>query len=97
MFLCPHKLDDLDALFKLFDSSLSVRKLVAIRYILCNPAITAPIPGLITVQQVDNVALAVKERRELDLDERAALERAMQRAWVNLPNEYRWLRDWEYV
>ena len=39
---------------------------LAIRYILCNPAITAPIPGLITPQQVDNAALAVAERRELD-------------------------------
>ena len=39
---------------------------LAIRYILCNPAITAPIPGLITVEQVDNMALAVAERRELD-------------------------------
>ena len=48
---------------------------LAIRYILCNPAITAPIPGLITRQQVDNVALAVKERRELDLEEKAELDR----------------------
>ena len=70
---------------------------LAIRYILCNPAITAPIPGLITVQQVDNVALAVKERRKLDVDEKAELERAMQRAWANLPHGYQWLRDWEYV
>ncbi len=53
--------------------------------------------GLITVQEVDNVALAVKERRELDVDEKAELERAMQRAWANLPHEYQWLRDWEYV
>jgi len=41
---------------------------LAIRYILCNPAITAPIPGLITQAQVDNVALAVKERRQLDVE-----------------------------
>ena len=39
---------------------------LAIRYILCNKAITAPIPGLISVQQVDNIARAIKERRELD-------------------------------
>ena len=58
---------------------------LAIRYILCNPAITAPIPGLITVEQVDNVALAVKERRELDEEEKAELDRAMDRAWANLP------------
>jgi aryl-alcohol dehydrogenase-like predicted oxidoreductase len=70
---------------------------LAIRYILCNPAITAPIPGLITTQQVDNVALAVKERRELDVQEKAELDRAMERAWANLPPHYQWLKDWEYV
>jgi aryl-alcohol dehydrogenase-like predicted oxidoreductase len=70
---------------------------LAIRYILCNPEITAPIPGLITVQQVDNVALAVKERRELDAQEKADLGRAMDRAWANLPCHYQWLKDWEYV
>ncbi len=70
---------------------------LAIRYVLCNPAITAPIPGLITPQQVDNVALAVKERRELDLKERAELEQAMERAWAQLPEHYQWLKDWETV
>lgn len=70
---------------------------LAIRYILCNPAITAPIPGMITPEQVDNVALAVKERRELDLEEKAMLDRAMERAWANLPYNYQWLKDWEYV
>jgi aryl-alcohol dehydrogenase-like predicted oxidoreductase len=70
---------------------------LAIRYILCNPAITAPIPGLITQAQVDNMALAIKERRELDKDEHAELQRAMDRAWANLPYHYQWLKDWEYV
>jgi aryl-alcohol dehydrogenase-like predicted oxidoreductase len=70
---------------------------LAIRHILCNPAITAPMPGLISGQQVDNVALAVKERRELDTAEKAELERAMDRAWAGLPGCYQWLKDWEYV
>jgi aryl-alcohol dehydrogenase-like predicted oxidoreductase len=70
---------------------------LAIRYILCNPAITAPIPGLITPQQVDNVALAVKEHRTLDKDEHAELKAAMTRAWDNLPDHYQWLRQWEYI
>jgi len=70
---------------------------LAIRYILCNPLITAPIPGMINAQQVDNVALAVKERRELDAKERAELERAMDRAWANLPYHYQWLKNWENV
>ena len=70
---------------------------LALRYILCNPAITAPIPGLITPAQVDNAALAVAERRELDDREKAELDRAMDRAWANLPYHYQWLKDWEYV
>ena len=70
---------------------------LALRCILCNPAITAPIPGLISTQQVDNVALAVKERRQLDVEEKAELDRAMDRAWARLPCQYRWLKDWEYV
>lgn len=70
---------------------------LAIRHILCNPAITAPIPGLITVQQVDNMALAVAERRALDQEETAELNRAMDRAWATLPARYQWLKNWEYV
>jgi aryl-alcohol dehydrogenase-like predicted oxidoreductase len=70
---------------------------LAIRYILCNPAITAPIPGMINAQQVDNVALAVVERRELDATERAELERAMDRAWACLPPNYQFLKHWEYI
>jgi len=70
---------------------------LTLRYILCNPAITAPIPGIIRPEQVDNAALAVKERRELDAEEQAELERAMDRAWANLPHHYQWLKDWEYV
>ncbi|MCX7015730.1 MAG: aldo/keto reductase [Candidatus Sumerlaeota bacterium] len=70
---------------------------LAIRYILCNPAITAPIPGLISPDQVDNVALAAKERRELDGAEAAELHQAMTVAWANLDADHQWLRDWEYV
>jgi len=70
---------------------------LAIRYILCNPAITAPIPGMINAQQVDNVALAVMQRRQLDVEEQAELTTAMNRAWANLPYQYQWLKSWENV
>lgn len=70
---------------------------LAIRYILCNRSITAPIPGMINPQQVDNVALAVKERRELDRSERSELDTAMEMAWAKLPPDYQWLKNWEYV
>ncbi|MHC4116271.1 MAG: aldo/keto reductase [Planctomycetota bacterium] len=70
---------------------------MAIRYILCNPALTAPIPGMINPHQVDNMAEAVKQRHELDVAEAKELEEAMDRAWANLPAHYQWLKDWEYV
>lgn len=70
---------------------------MAIRYILCNPAMTAPIPGMINTHQVDNMAKAVKERRELDVAEAKQLEKAMDEAWAKLPAHYHWLKDWEYV
>ena len=73
------------------------RARLVLRFILNNPAITAPIPGLISKQQVDNVALAVKERRKLDVAEMRQLNEAMDEAWANLPAGYQWLRNWEYV
>jgi aryl-alcohol dehydrogenase-like predicted oxidoreductase len=69
---------------------------LAIRYILCNPHIM-PIPGLISIHQVDNVAKAVKERRELDVAEAEKLRQLMDRTWARLPANYRWLKNWEYV
>jgi aryl-alcohol dehydrogenase-like predicted oxidoreductase len=69
----------------------------AIRYILNNPAITAPIPGMINTHQVDNVVKAVKEGRELAATEAKELEQAMDEAWARLPTDYHWLKNWEYV
>jgi len=73
------------------------RARLAIRYVLCNPAITAPIPGMINTHQVDNVAKAVQERRKLDRAEAEELEKAMEEAWAKLGPDYEWLKDWEYV
>jgi len=76
------------------------RARLAIRYILCNPVITAPIPGMITPHQVENVALAVKETKEnkkLTRAELHELNAAMDHAWANLPKDYCWLKDWEVV
>jgi len=70
---------------------------MAIRYILCNPALTAPIPGMINTHQVDNMVKAIKERRELEVAEAEELAKAMDEAWAKLPANYQWLKDWEYV
>jgi len=69
---------------------------MATRYILGNPAMTAPIPGMINTHQVDNMAKAVTEGK-LAKEEREELEAAMDRAWANLPGHYQWLKNWEYV
>ncbi len=69
---------------------------MVIRYILCNAAITAPIPGMINTHQVDNVVKAVREPN-LDETEAKELETAMDEAWARLPADYQWLKNWEYV
>jgi len=72
------------------------RARLALRYILHSNTVI-PIPGINKVAEVDNIAKAVKERRELDLKERAELEKAGGEAWAKLPANYQWLRNWEYV
>jgi len=72
------------------------RARLAIRYILHSNTVL-PIPGLNSTNQVDNVAKAVMERRELDLKEKACLENAAAEMWATLPPRYQWLKDWEYV
>jgi aryl-alcohol dehydrogenase-like predicted oxidoreductase len=69
---------------------------LAIRYILYSNTVI-PIPGMNSTGEVDNVAKAVMERRELDLKEKAYLENAAAEMWANLPPHYQWLKDWEYV
>jgi len=73
------------------------RARMTLRYILGNPAMTAPIPGLACVEEVDNVAEAIKEHRKLDLAEKAEIERLGDEMWANLPADYQWLKGWEYV
>jgi aryl-alcohol dehydrogenase-like predicted oxidoreductase len=69
---------------------------LALRYILMTDTVI-PIPGLHTVAQVDNAAKAVQERRELDVNEHAEIERLNSQVMARLPDHYRWLKQWEYV
>ncbi|MDP6524305.1 MAG: aldo/keto reductase [Kiritimatiellia bacterium] len=69
---------------------------MTLRHILGNPAITAPIPGLACVEEVDNAAAAVKELA-LNVSEARELETASKDMWANLSPGYEWLKDWEYV
>jgi len=72
------------------------RARLAIRYILHSDTVI-PIPGMNSIDYVDNVAKAVMERRELDVEETAELDNANKQAWTKLPANYQWLRNWEYV
>lgn len=81
----PHKKED-DKIARL-----------TLRAILTNPVITAPIPGIITQEQVDNAAIAVLQRRALDAKEQAMLDAATERAFAQLPPCYEWLNEWNYV
>lgn len=73
------------------------RARLMLRYVLCCDVLTAAIPGLITVDQVNNAARAVKEGRQFDLAELRRCEEITRGMWDNLPPDYRWLRDWEWV
>jgi predicted aldo/keto reductase-like oxidoreductase len=73
------------------------RARLVIRHILSNPAITAPIPGLISIGQVDNMALAVKEEGKLNQKESAELRMIQRQMWANLTPDYQWLKHWQYV
>jgi aryl-alcohol dehydrogenase-like predicted oxidoreductase len=72
------------------------RARLALRYILLSDTVI-PIPGVHSVDHVDNIAKAVKERRELDVREVSELERASEQTLARLPAHYQWLRHWRYV
>jgi hypothetical protein len=39
----------------------------------------------------------VKEKRQLDQMEKAALDQAGKEMWTRLPDDYQWLKEWDYV
>lgn len=72
------------------------RARLALRYILYTNTVI-PIPGINRMGELENAALAVRERRQFDLQEQAAVEQMNREAWAALPAHYSWLRRWEYV
>jgi len=73
------------------------RARMVLRYVLSCDVLTAAIPGLITVGQVNTACQAVAERRQFDLVEAAEYEEITREMWANLPPDYQWLRNWEWV
>jgi len=71
---------------------------LTLQCILANPAITATVPGLSTVYEVENAARASYTRPlGMAAADKEWLMRITERQWANLPKEYAWLRDWEVV
>lgn len=73
------------------------RARLTLRYILCCDQLDTTLPGLATVEQVHNAAMAVRERRQLDVAETQRHQELVRSMWQNLPPNYRWLREWEWV
>lgn len=67
----------------------------------CDGAMAATIPGLISVRQVKNAVRAIAERRQFDLGGAKSLNRDLEpvreEKWASLSPEYHWLREWEWV
>lgn len=71
---------------------------LTLQCILANPAITASVPGLSTVYEVENAARASYTRPlGISKADKQWLEEITDHQWANLPEDYAWLRDWEYV
>jgi predicted aldo/keto reductase-like oxidoreductase len=61
-------------------------------------AVTAVIPGLSTIYEVDNAARASYTRSlAMTSADKDWLVHMTDRRWAELPQEYAWLRDWEVV
>ncbi len=71
---------------------------LTLQCILTNEAITAVVPGLSTIYEVDNAARASYTRSLGPTSaEKDWLMRITDERWAALPQEYAWLRDWEVV
>ena len=71
---------------------------LTIQCILANDAITATIPGVSTVYEVENATRASYTRPlGMTAADKDWLMRITNERWAALPEEYAWLRDWEYV
>jgi aryl-alcohol dehydrogenase-like predicted oxidoreductase len=71
---------------------------LTLQCILTNDAITATVPGLTTIYEVENAVRASYERPlGITPREQRWLARITDECWKRLPGDYAWLRDWEIV
>jgi aryl-alcohol dehydrogenase-like predicted oxidoreductase len=71
---------------------------LVLQCIISNPRITATVPGLTTIYEVENAARASDARLSgMTPREKQWVARVTEEHWRQLPEEYQWLRDWEIV
>jgi aryl-alcohol dehydrogenase-like predicted oxidoreductase len=70
---------------------LSLRRILSNRYLTCT------IPGMTSIEEMDNNFRAQAERRKLSKEENRILDNAITNHFTSLPRSYQWLRDWAYV
>jgi aryl-alcohol dehydrogenase-like predicted oxidoreductase len=71
---------------------------LTLQSILSKDAVTAVIPGVSTVYEAENAVIASYTRPlPVTPADKVWMESETERRWADLPGEYGWLRDWEYV
>jgi predicted aldo/keto reductase-like oxidoreductase len=71
---------------------------LTLQCIIANDAITATVPGLSTVYEVENAARASYTRQlAMTAADKEWLMNITDRQWAQLPQDYTWLHDWEFV
>jgi predicted aldo/keto reductase-like oxidoreductase len=71
---------------------------LTLSYILSNPDISAVAVGMTLVSEVDNdIRASFVRHARLDDRDIQILRKAAERMWINLPEDYHWLKNWEWV
>jgi len=71
---------------------------LTLQSILSKDAVTAVIPGVSTVYEAENAVLASYTRPlPVTAADEVWMEAQTERRWADLPDDYGWLRNWEYV
>jgi len=70
---------------------------LAIRKILSEPGLTAMVPGMTTVEEVEYNAKVSANKTPLTAEKLAEIDALGDFMYANLPHGYEWLKDFEWV
>ncbi len=71
--------------------------MLALRKILQTPELTATVPGMTTLEEVENNVKASYDKTPLTAEELARIDRLGDGMYANLPRGYEWLKSFEWV